>query len=210
MDFKYKYFIFDIDGTLIDTERTGVLSLIDTARELLGKEMTYDEGYGYYGYPSSKVGEMLGYRGPEDFRKTWEKNFIRLSYMIKPFEGIGNVLSAIKQAGRSIGCVTSRNRYEFNKDPHLSTVLHYFDYSVCTDDIQRHKPFPDPVLKYMSLAGASPSDCIYIGDTGQDSKCAHGCGCDFALADWSGRGTRDIEAEYHFEKVEEILSLLDM
>ena len=46
---NYDNIIFDIDGTLIDTEKTGVLSLIQTVRELLGREMPYDEAYSYFG-----------------------------------------------------------------------------------------------------------------------------------------------------------------
>ena len=36
----YTDFVFDIDGTLLDTERTGVLSLFQTIRELTGREVT--------------------------------------------------------------------------------------------------------------------------------------------------------------------------
>ena len=38
----YTDFVFDIDGTLLDTERTGVLSLMQTIRELTGREVSYD------------------------------------------------------------------------------------------------------------------------------------------------------------------------
>ena len=48
----YKLAVFDIDGTLIDTERTGVESLI---RELLGKEVLYEVAYKTFGIPSGKV-----------------------------------------------------------------------------------------------------------------------------------------------------------
>ena len=37
----YDDFVFDIDGTLLDTERTGVLSLMQTIRELTGDEVPY-------------------------------------------------------------------------------------------------------------------------------------------------------------------------
>lgn len=90
----YIHYIFDIDGTLIDTERTGVLSLIKTVRELLGQD----------------------------------------------------VLVHLKESGKWIGYVTSRNRYEFSKDMHLQKMAHLFDAAICAEDTAKHKPDPDPVL----------------------------------------------------------------
>ena len=49
----YRLAVFDIDGTLIDTERTGVESLMKTIRELTGKEVPYGEAYKAFGIPSS-------------------------------------------------------------------------------------------------------------------------------------------------------------
>ena len=34
---NYKYCIFDIDGTIVDTETTGIRSLISTVRDLMGR-----------------------------------------------------------------------------------------------------------------------------------------------------------------------------
>ena len=56
----YKLAVFDIDGTLIDTERTGVESLVMTIRELLGKDIPYEEAYKAFGIPSSKVADLYG------------------------------------------------------------------------------------------------------------------------------------------------------
>lgn len=210
----YKHFIFDIDGTLIDTEKTGVQSLIDTVKDLMGVDMPYDEAYGFFGIPSAKVGWVLNYKDPNEFGKVWEQNFIRLSYLIKPFEGVDEVLAGVKAAGCTIGCVTSRNRFEFNKDMHLKKLLHYFDETICAEDSLKHKPDPEPALVFMKrieeLKGQPviPSECIFIGDTMHDYQCAHGAGCDFALADWRGRGLQDIPAEHHFQNTYEILSLL--
>ncbi|WP_416906748.1 HAD hydrolase-like protein, partial [Paraclostridium bifermentans] len=35
---------------------------------------------------------------------------------------------------------------------------------VLEDDTENHKPYPDPLFKYMELTGADKDSCIYIGD----------------------------------------------
>jgi len=204
----YRHFVFDIDGTLIDTERTGVLSLVKTVKELVGVEMPYKEAYGFFGIPSSKVAPILGYADAERFGTRWEENFVGLSHLIKPFEGVEDVLAAVKSAGRTTGCVTSRSRYEFEKDIHMQALVKYIDHIVCAEDSEGHKPLPDPMFAYMEKSGANAEDCIYIGDTMHDFQCAAGAGCDFALADWLGRGLQGIPAQYHLTSVERILDLL--
>ena len=204
----YRHFVFDIDGTLIDTERTGVLSLVKTVRELLGMEMPYDEAYGYFGIPSAKVAPLLGYADAERFGVRWEENFVELMHLMKPFEGVEEVLAAVKSAGRTTGCVTSRNRYEFEKDVHMQALLKYIDHVVTAEDSEEHKPSPAPMFAYFRKALADPAECVYIGDTMHDCQCTMGAGCDFALADWQGRGLQGIPARYHLTSVRQILDLL--
>lgn len=210
----YKHFIFDIDGTLLDTERTGVLSLIQTIKELMGTEMPYDEAYTYFGIPSCRVAPLLGFADTELFGLRWEENFVAMQYLIQPFEGIEDVLKHIKQSGLYLGCVTSRNRFEFDKDPYLHQMGPQFDQAICSDDTIRHKPDPDPVLEYIrrmsQITGTEvrPEECIYLGDTIHDFECAHGAGCDFALADWHSRGMQGIPAKYRFTSSQELLQII--
>jgi len=210
----YKHFIFDVDGTLIDTEKTAVLSLKQTILELLGKDMPYDEVRKYYGCASASVGPALGATDIKLFAETWEIHFQELMYMTKPFDGVVEMLKTLKEAGVKVGFVTSRNAFECSYDPNLKLMMPYFDYTVSADDSVRHKPDPDPMLAYIRKASEAlgeavdPKDCIYIGDTAFDYGCGHGAGCDFGLMDWYGRGRQDVPAEYYFTSAEGVLALL--
>lgn len=207
---KYSHFIFDIDGTLIDTERTGVMSLQQTVKEKMGIDMPYEEAYGYFGIPSAKVAPMLGYADEEGFLELWEKRFQELMHLMDLFPGVTAMLHEVKAAGLHTGMVTSRSAYELSHDPLISMLQPYIDVTVCAEDSERHKPDPDPILAYFRKSGgdAAPAECIYIGDTIYDCRCAHGAGCDFALADWRKRGLQGITPEYHLTEVGQILDLI--
>ena len=194
----YTDFVFDIDGTLLDTERTGVLSLIQTVRELTGREMPYEEAYGFFGIPSSKASAILHYDDEMHFAEVWEIHFQELMHLVTPFPGVEDVLRDLRETGCRTGLVTSRSRTEINYDPHLARLLPYFDVVIGSEQSERHKPYPDPMLAYLRTAGASAETTLYIGDTMHDWRCGHDAGCDFALADWRLRGDQGIPAEYRF------------
>lgn len=200
----YRLAVFDIDGTLIDTERTGVESLVITIRELLGVDVPYEEAYKAFGIPSNKVAGLYGYPDAVRFGERWEENFVALSHHISPFPGVLAALQRIKAAGLATGVVTSRNRMEFDYDDYLREMVPYLDHIVCSEDTLHHKPHPEPLLRCIELASGAlgtpigPEEVLFFGDTDHDFACARSAGCDFALADWKGRGWQDIPARFKF------------
>lgn len=226
----FKLVIFDIDGTLIDSEKTGVLSLMQTIRELTGREVPYDEAYRWFGISSADVSRDLHYRDAVGFGERWEENYVALTHLIQPFPGALEMVAAIKGAGFRTGIVTARNHFEFDKDDHIKPFLQYIDHIVCADDTTRRKPDPEPMRHCVALASAAavaavaspgslsktsgdhspilPSEAIYFGDTIHDFHCADGAGCCFALADWRSRGLQGIPAPFRFTSAPEALQVL--
>ena len=189
MQNRYTHLLFDIDGTLVDTEKTGVESLRKTVKTLMNNEMTYDESYRFFGIPSHRVPGILGYSQAEEFIKNWQSNFMELSYYMTLFPGVSDLLHELKKQGFKMGVVTSRSRFELDFDKNFTQVKDCFNIE-------------------MEGRTISADECLFLGDTIYDYRCGHDAGCDFALADWRSRGLQDIPAEHRFTSAYELRELL--
>ncbi|MFA5443684.1 MAG: HAD family hydrolase [Bacteroidales bacterium] len=204
---NFTHIVFDVDGTLLDSEQTGMVSLQQTIRSELGKDMTLEELYPYFGIPSFQAVLKLGFEDPEKAAALWEENFQALTYLTRPFDGIEQVLESLYKKGVVMGVITSRNRPEFDSDRHLSEWMHYFTLTVCAEDAPRHKPAPDPMWLFLEKTGADPTKVLFVGDTYNDQLCAHAAGTSFALALWGTRNGIDIPAEFYLEHPRDLLTL---
>ena len=183
---KFSHIIFDIDGTLIDTEQTSMLSLQQTVRERLGKEIPYEELVKVFGFTSEEAVKLIGFKNPESDLQRWEELYLSKRYIAKPYPGVDDLFIHLQKEGYNMGLVTSRNKLELQADKILEgwCELGYFNSIIGSSDTERAKPFPDPLFEYMKRHGATPEECIFIGDTIFDAKCAKSAGVTFALIEW--------------------------
>lgn len=206
----YELIIFDIDGTMIDTEEVVRKAYGHAMFEELGRDLTDEELARAFGVPTMQALEILGSKNVEKAsRRYFDRLFKYYREGVGLFDGIEALLQELMKRGVKCGIVTSRNRDEVANDTTLTSLLKYFGYIVMSEDTQKHKPEAEPVLKLMELAGAGPSGAIYIGDTYYDFMCAKNAGVDFALAEWGAREDGRIRPDYTLVRPADLLDILD-
>ena len=194
----YTHIVFDIDGTLIDTENAVLSALEDTLAELGRPCPARNDLKFALGIPGETTLAQLGIADTVTANRLWNGHLKKYISSVTVFLGIRSLLEELRAGGYRLGIITSKNRNEYAADFGPSGLAGYFDTVICVDDSPRPKPAPDPVLAYLERTGIRPDEMLYIGDTAYDAECARTAGVDFGLALWGCRSVRHIRAAGYF------------
>ena len=188
---KYTTLLFDLDGTVADTDRMIVETmniLYDLYRE--GRRTPVEEIYYFSGPP---IYETLNKEFPGMDMEFMHAEFRRVSTELYPttvttYPGCKEVLLSLKKKGYKLGVVTNKIHSSTLFCLKLIGLEGIFDSLVCYDDVKNPKPNGEPILKSMEELGASDlSKVLYIGDNKLDLITANNAGVDCALVTWGPR-----------------------
>lgn len=204
---KYKHIIFDIDGTMLNTEPVLLKVLQQIIRDLQKREVQISDLTFTSGIPGDVALKKLGFEDTESVNKLWNDLFLKSFGKVHLFVGIEDILKELYDKKVGLGIITSKTNVEYKNDFLPFGIDHYFGTIICVDDVTEPKPSPESMLKYLQSNGISPDEALYIGDTSYDMQCAKSAGVDFGLAVWGCHSAESIEADYHFKNPKEILLL---
>lgn len=210
---KFDTLIFDLDGTIADTDEM-IVRTMNTLYDLYrdGKRTPVEEIYYFSGppiydtlrkeFPHQDLSFML-----EEFRRVSIENY---PHTVKTYPHAKETLIALKEKGYKLGIVTNKI--------HSSTVFclsvigleGIFDSLICFDDVSKPKPSGEPIIKCAAELGAFDfSKVLYIGDNKSDLITANNAGVSCALVNWGPRVLdKDLKPDYiiaSFKELERIL-----
>ncbi len=175
-----KTFLFDLDGTLIQTTEIILETFSKTFKHFLPKEEIKSED----------LTNMLGHTLFETFAK-YEKSQEKIDQMVSYYRVVSNkmikkglkaypnaieILSYLKEKGYIVGVVTSKMRHVAQEHLEMTGLANYIDHLVGYEDTTLHKPNPEPIIKALNIFKAQKGTTVYIGDHENDITAAKKAG----------------------------------
>lgn len=173
--------LFDMDGTLLDSEKVWDVALADLAA-WLGGDLSASARRRMVGSSMGRSVAILhadlGVEAdPESsaaFLTERTADLFRTALVWKP--GARELLDAVRTARLPAALVTSTHRYL--TEIALDTIgRQYFAATVCGDEVRRPKPHPDSYLRAAELLGVQPARSVAIEDSPLGIAAAEAAGC---------------------------------
>ncbi len=197
-----KAIIFDIDGTITDTNPLFLRSISQTFREFTGDQKPESFFVFTLGIPSPETLKAL--KIPPEVGKAfvarWQKLIQEGMREVQLFPGVREIIEELYQEGIKMALVTSKIRSEMSYQFNQFMLNSFFETIICAEDAPRSKPHPDPLLLALNRLGVKNNESIFVGDSIYDLQAAKGALIPFALASW---GALELEKvlEFHPEFV---------
>jgi HAD superfamily hydrolase (TIGR01509 family) len=176
--------LWDMDGTLVDSEKVWTVSLADTASRL-GGELSTEAREAMVGSNMARsltlMFDDLGLeRHPERMAQAGQWLTERTGELFaaglvwRP--GALEALRMVRAAGWPTALVTNTLRSLTEKA--LDSIgREHFTVTVCGDEVPRGKPDPDPYLRAAELLGVAPEHCLAVEDSPTGATAAERAGC---------------------------------
>ena len=166
-----KAVIFDVDGTLLDTERIYMQAWKEAAAEqgyvmpdeLLRKTRAVDAKVAARIF-EEEVGNGFSYEKTRPIRVRIAEEIIeRESPVLKP--GVLELLSFLREKGIRLSVASSTKTKTTKEHLQINGIADWFEVIVGGDMITKGKPNPDIFLKAAELLGEAPENCIVVEDS---------------------------------------------
>lgn len=204
--------LFDLDGTLINTNELIIQSFLHTLEKYFPNKYTREDTYAFIG-PSlhdtfvkmdeTKVEEMI-----EVYRKF---NHEQHDALVTEFEGVFETIEQLHKKGYKLGIVTTKVRSTVEMGLKLTKLDQFFDCIITLDDVKKAKPDPEPIYKALKLLDAKAEEAMMIGDNYHDILAGKNAGTKTAGVAWALKGAdylKQFHPDYMLDTMSDLLKIL--
>jgi len=185
--------IFDVDGTLVDSNDAQARSWVDALKEF-GYSVPYEKVRPLIGMGGDKVlpetigvqkdsekGKQISKRRSEIFKEKYLPN-------VKPFPDAQKLLDRMRKQGLKLAIATSAQPDELRPLLQIVGAADLIEDKTSARDVKSSKPDPDVMQVALKKVGYPPNEVVMIGDTPYDIEAARKAGVGtiaFRCGGWS-------------------------
>lgn len=206
--------LFDLDGTLIDTNELIISSFLHTLGNYYPDRFKREDVIPFLGPTLKETFESIDAEKVDEMIAVYRKfNLSQHDLLVKEFDGVFQTVQQLKEAGFKIGIVTTKVLMVVEKGLKLTKLDSFFDVIVALDHVEKPKPDPEPILKAMELLGSKPEETIMVGDNSHDILGGKNAGTKTAGVAWSVKGKEFLlgfNPDYILDNMTDLLDILEV
>jgi len=180
---EYKAYLFDMDGTLVDSEKlkgqalSGTCSLfggkadIQIYKDVMGEE--WNQVTRYF-FEKANIHPDI-----DDFNREFRKKYeVLLLLKLTPNPNVKNLLEQLKAKGKKLGLVSSASAWMIEQVLSQLDLFHFFDVIIGKEQVSKHKPDPEAFLLALDQLSLLPSEVLVFEDSNAGIIAANKAHCD--------------------------------
>lgn len=210
---QFSCVIFDVDGTLTQTNELIFASFNYVSGKYLGKTLSREEIIALFGPPEEGglvklLGEEVANTAKDDLYSFYTINH---NAMASLHAGIEELLVFLKAHGVKLAIFTGKGKRTTDITLRTLNIIQYFDIIVTGTELAKHKPNPEGIQKIIDTLGLDPQEVLMVGDALSDVKASKSAGVKVAAAAWDSYdrdGLLQARADYVFHSAGEMLQWL--
>lgn len=184
---RYHTVLFDLDGTLADSVRL----ILDSYHHTLAVHRMAPRSDAFWlaglGTPlTAQFAEWVDTPEQLEAMIATYRNY-NLSHhdaQVRPYPGVVEMVTRIRQGGFRTGLVTSKNRSGALRGLRVIGLEGAMEVVVGADDVSHHKPHPEPVHRALEQLGTTAAGSIFVGDSLHDMYSGRQAGTDTGAVLW--------------------------
>lgn len=206
--------LFDLDGTLIDTNELIISTYLHTLEKYYPSKYQREDVLPFMG---PTLHESFGTVDPDRVEELITEyrayNIAHHDELVREFPGVLETVRRLHEQDYKLAIVTTKRLDVAMKGLRLMKLEPYFDVVVAFDHVEKVKPDPEPIFYALEKLGSKPEEAIMVGDNYHDILGGKNAGVLTAGVAWSIKGRDYIakyEPDYILEHMPDLLQILEV
>jgi pyrophosphatase PpaX len=191
---KYNCIIFDMDGTLTQTNQLIYDTFNHIAGRYINRTLTNSEIHTLFGPPEelcveNMIGKESAASAMKEYYAFYRSEHSRLAVV---YPGIREILEFLRSKNILLALFTGKGRMTTDITLEQFAISSYFDMTVTGDDVEEFKPSGNGIRKILEQYVLAPDSVLMVGDAVADIKAAREIGVEIASVVWDSYGKEDV------------------